>query len=118
VVGVDLAEGMIEQARRKTPDELAGRVRFEVSDASQLPFEDGSFELASLVNMIPFFDELARVVEPGGAAVIAFSSGSETPIYVPPERLRVEFSQRGFTQFAEFAAGRGTALVARKAKLA
>jgi SAM-dependent methyltransferase len=116
VVGVDLAEGMIEQARRKTPEELADRVRFEVSDASQLPFEDRSFDLASLVNMIPFFDELARVVKPGGAAVIAFSSGSATPIYVPPERLRAELSQRGFTQFAAFATARGTALVARKAK--
>ena len=32
--------------------------------------------------MIPFFDELARVVRPGGTLVVAFSLGPQTPIYV------------------------------------
>ncbi len=114
VIGADLAEGMVEQARRKTPPELAGRVRFEVADASRLPYEDGTFDLVGLANMIPFFDELARVVSPGGTVVIAFSSGSDTPIYVPPERIRAELSTRGFSEFADFSAGNGTALVARK----
>jgi SAM-dependent methyltransferase len=116
VVGADLADGMIAEARRKMPPELADRVRFEVADASRLPYLDGSFELVSLVNMIPFFDELARVTAPGGAAVFSFSGGAGTPIYVPPERLRGELVQRGFTEFADFAAGTGTALVARKSK--
>jgi hypothetical protein len=65
--------------------------------------------------MIPFFDELARVVAPGGQLLFAFSGGAETPIYVPPERLRNELGRRGFTEFAEFEAGRGNALLARKA---
>jgi hypothetical protein len=64
--------------------------------------------------MIPFFDELARVVKPGGQALFAFSMGAGTPIYVPAERLRTELGRRGFTEFAEFAAGNGTALLARK----
>jgi hypothetical protein len=64
--------------------------------------------------MIPFFDELARVLAAGGQAVFAFSLGPETPIYVPPERLKQELARRGFTDFAEFAAGKGTALLARK----
>jgi ubiquinone/menaquinone biosynthesis C-methylase UbiE len=114
VVGVDLADGMIAEARGKTPPELADRVRFQEADAERLPFADGSFDLVTLSNMIPFFDELARVLAPGGRAVFAFSAGPDTPIYVPPERLRKELSRRGFTDFAEFAAGRGTALVARK----
>jgi hypothetical protein len=46
VVGVDLAPGMVEQARRNTPPELAGNVRFEQADAVALPFEDGTFDLA------------------------------------------------------------------------
>jgi len=37
-----------------------------------------------------------------------------TPIYVTPERLKEELGRRGFTEFAEFAAGQGTALLARK----
>jgi len=118
IVGADLAEGMVDEARRKLSPELAGRVRFEVADASNLPYEDGAFDFVGLANMIPFFDELARVVAPGGAVVIAFSSGSDTPIYVPPERIRAELSARGFSEFADFWAGNGTALLARKAEAA
>ena len=114
VVGVDLAEGMLAEARRKTPVELAERVRFENGDASALPFPNASFDLVAHANMIPFFDELARVLAPGGNAVFAFSLGPGTPIYVPLERVEQELSSRGFTEFAEFAAGKGTALLARK----
>jgi ubiquinone/menaquinone biosynthesis C-methylase UbiE len=115
IVGVDLAERMLEQARRNTPADLRDRVTFQRGDASALPFADGSFELASHANMIPFFDEIARVLAPGGHVLFAFSSGAETPIYVSTERLRDELGQRGFTEFAEFDAGRGNALLARKA---
>src|ERR671939_79729 len=41
VVGVDIADAMVEAARRKMPPELAGRVTFEVGDAAELPFEAG-----------------------------------------------------------------------------
>jgi ubiquinone/menaquinone biosynthesis C-methylase UbiE len=115
VVGADLSDRMLAEARRKTPPELGDRVRFERADASALPCPDGSFELVTHSNMIPFFDEVARVLAPGGQALFAFSSGPTTPIYVPPERLREELGRRGFTEFAEFAAARGTALLARKA---
>jgi SAM-dependent methyltransferase len=114
VVGIDLADSMIAAARRKTGPELADRVRFEVGDAAALPFEDGAFDLVTHANMIPFFDELARVVAPGGYVVFGFSGGSETPIYVDPVRLRAELERRGFTHFAELEAGRGTAFLARK----
>ena len=114
VVGVDLADAMLAEARRKTPAELAERVRFENGDASSLPFPDASFDLVAHANMIPFFDELARVLAPGGQAVFGFSLGPGTPIYVPLERLRRELARRGFTEFAEFAAGKGTALLAHK----
>ena len=114
IVGVDLSGEMVEEARRKAPAELAGRVSFEQADAVRLPFADESFDLVTLGNMIPFFDELARVLASGGQLLVAFSSGAETPIYVPPERLRAELGRRGFAQFAEFDAGSGTALLARK----
>jgi ubiquinone/menaquinone biosynthesis C-methylase UbiE len=111
VVGVDLAEGMVELARSKTPEELTGRVRFERADAAKLPYPDGAFDLVTLANMIPFFDELTRVVAPGGRVLFAFSLGRETPIYVPHERLRAELQARGFGDFVELAAGAGTALL-------
>ena len=114
VVGIDLSPGMIEEARRKLPAELARRVRFEVGDASALSCPDGDFELVVLSNMIPFYDELARVVAAGGTLVLSFSRGDETPIYVAPERLRRELEQRGCTEFAEFSAEPATALRAKR----
>ena len=114
VVGVDFAEAMVDEARRLTPPELRERVRFAVADAAELPFDEGAFDLVALANMIPFFDELARVVAPGGAVVVAFSGGSGTPIYVAPDHLRRELGRRGFDGFQELPAARGIAVVATK----
>ena len=116
VIGVDLAQQMIAQARGKLTDDLAGRVRFEVADAARLPYAGESFDHVGLSNMIPFFDELERVLAPGGSLIVAFSGGADTPIYVPPERLREQLGRRGFTDFAEFSTDPGTALLARKAE--
>ena len=114
VVGVDVAEGMLAEARRLLPSELAGRVRFVHADASALPFADGSFDLVTLSNMIPFFDEIDRVLAPGGQVAFIWSVGDQTPIYVPPERLRAELGRRRFADFRELEAQPGTALLARK----
>jgi ubiquinone/menaquinone biosynthesis C-methylase UbiE len=114
VVGVDLSERMVAEARAATPPELVGRVTFQTGDAERLPFAGGTFELLTLANMIPFFDELARVVAPAGHVVFSFSSGPQTPIWVPADRLRRELARRGFAEFADFEAGAGTALLARK----
>jgi SAM-dependent methyltransferase len=114
VVGADLSPGMLLEARRKTPPELEGRIRFDEADAERLPYADEWFDLVTLGNMIPFFDELDRVVAPGGWIVFAWSVGPQTPIYVPPEVLGRELAARGYTELSEIAAGNGTAFVARK----
>jgi len=111
IVGADLSAHMIDQARRLTN---SPRVTYQVADAQKLPFADGSFDLVTLGNMIPFFDELARVVASGGHVVVAYSAGPETPIYVPAKRLRTELGRRGFVDFAELSAARGIALLAAK----
>ena len=114
VVGVDLSPGMIDEARRQLPPTLGGRVRFDVGDASALACPDGDFELVVLSNMIPFYDELARIVAPGGILVLSFSKGAGTPIYVAPDRLRRELERRGFAEFAAFSAEPATALRAKR----
>jgi SAM-dependent methyltransferase len=114
VMGVDVSEAMLTEARRLLPAELAGRVRYEHADASALPFPDGSFDLVSLSNMIPFFDEIERVLAPGGHVVFAWSVGADTPIFVPSDRLRSELERRGFGDFRELEAPPGTAFLARK----
>lgn len=115
VVGVDLAPEMVAEAETRTPPELAGRVTFLVADAAALPLPSGSCQLVTLANMIPFFDELERVLAPEGTLLVGYSFGPQTPIYVPSERLRERLASRGFAHFADFAAGPATCLLARRA---
>jgi ubiquinone/menaquinone biosynthesis C-methylase UbiE len=109
VVGVDVSPRMIAEARKLVPE-----ATFVEGDASELPFDAESFDLAAHSNMIPFLEQTARVLRPGGWTLFAFSSGAETPIWVEPDRLRRELERRGFTDFAEISAGRGVAVVARR----
>jgi ubiquinone/menaquinone biosynthesis C-methylase UbiE len=108
VTGVDVSPGMIAEARR------LGSERYDVGDASALPYEDAAFDLVTLNNMIPFFDELARVTAPGGYVAIAYSMGPNTPIWVPLDRVRDELQRRSFLHVADFEAGGGVALLARR----
>ena len=109
VLGIDVSAGMVEEARRKAPE-----LRFEVGDASRVESPDGSFDLVAMNNVIPFFDELGRIVAPGGHLLLAFSRGDETPIYVRPGLLRRGLERAGFDVGEELAAGPGTATVARR----
>jgi SAM-dependent methyltransferase len=111
VAGVDVSSEMIAEARKHAGSD---RERYEVGDASALPFEDASFDLVVLNNMIPFFDELARVTRPGGHVAVAFGIGPRTPIYVPLDRVASELERRGFDEIATFEAGQGLSLVARR----
>jgi ubiquinone/menaquinone biosynthesis C-methylase UbiE len=113
VTGVDASPGMIEEARR-----LGTGERYDVVDASKLPFADASFDLVTLNNMIPFFGEIARVTAPGGAVAICYTRGAETPIWVPPERVANELESRGFAHVADFPVGAGIAVLARKDEVA
>jgi ubiquinone/menaquinone biosynthesis C-methylase UbiE len=112
VLGVDLSPAMVAAAGRLLPPELAPRVAFEVGDASRLHFADRSFDLVVLLNMIPFFEELARVTAAGGALVVTFSLGPATPIWVLPATLRERLAPLGFEGFEELQAGTGTAFLA------
>ena len=116
VTGVDLSPAMVAGARSNTPPELAGRVRFVEGDASALPVADASCDVVTLANVIPFFDELTRVLTANGTLLVSFSEGPDTPIWVPSERLRGELTRRGFTHLAEHSAGAATCLLARRAK--
>lgn len=109
VTGVDVSPGMIEEARQRVP-----AASFEVGDAAHLPFDDESFDLVTHTNMIPFLDEVARVLRPGGWTLFAYTNGAGTPIYVRPELLRQELGRRGFADFADVAIGSGIAVLARR----
>jgi demethylmenaquinone methyltransferase/2-methoxy-6-polyprenyl-1,4-benzoquinol methylase len=74
VVGVDLSVRMLAEARAAWPDLV--QVSFVEGDALALPFADGEFDAATIAfglrNLPDFeggFQELARVVRPGGRVV-------------------------------------------------
>lgn len=76
VVGIDLGEGFIRTARRKTAArQLTRFAAFAVADGSALPFGDGSFDAIFCSGALcAFFDrgirEFHRVLEPGGKAIV------------------------------------------------
>jgi ubiquinone/menaquinone biosynthesis C-methylase UbiE len=115
VTGADVSPQMVEEARRLA---TSARERYEVADAAALPFAEGAFDLVALNNMIPFFDELARVVAPGGHVVVAYSMGDRTPIYVPLPRVRAELERRGLVVVLEQETGPGLSLLARRLETA
>jgi demethylmenaquinone methyltransferase/2-methoxy-6-polyprenyl-1,4-benzoquinol methylase len=76
VLGTDFCKEMIEHAPGKAKDKKLV-VEFEVADAMDLPYEDDSFDIASIAFGIRNVDdpsvalrEMARVVKPGGRVVV------------------------------------------------
>lgn len=78
VVGIDLAEAMIDRAvERARAERLDEHVRFVLADAAALPLADGSFDVAvSTLSLhhwsdpATVFTEIARVLRPGAVALI------------------------------------------------
>lgn len=78
IVGIDLAQAMIDRAtERARAAGLDQRVRFELADAAALPILDASFDVAvSTLSLhhwsdpAAVFTEIARVLRPGGVALI------------------------------------------------
>lgn len=79
VIGVDLSYGMLQAARTSVP--------LVQSDILRLPVPDGvldgatcGFALRNLVDLGAFFDELARVVRPGGRIGLLEVAEPENPV--------------------------------------
>jgi SAM-dependent methyltransferase len=77
VHGIDLTPAMIEIARREACAADLGNVTFEIGDATETGFEAASFDGAVTrfsIHHLPvpsrLFNELARLVRPGGKIVI------------------------------------------------
>jgi demethylmenaquinone methyltransferase/2-methoxy-6-polyprenyl-1,4-benzoquinol methylase len=77
VVGCDFSERMLDLARAKAERRDVPGVRFEWADALELPYDDGTFDAATIgfgARNLAYLDrglaELRRVVRPGGRLVI------------------------------------------------
>jgi ubiquinone/menaquinone biosynthesis C-methylase UbiE len=77
VVGIDLAENLLELARSKAKQQNLTNVQFQSGDITQLPFETGSFDAVVCVfgiffvpDMTSALIELKRVLPPRGKLAI------------------------------------------------
>lgn len=89
VIGVDIAEEMLAVGRRKLPaKKLTDKVTLQYGDAENLPFEDDSFDGATVAFGVRNFEnldaglkEMERVLKPGGKLIVLeFSQPSAFPI--------------------------------------
>lgn len=106
VAGVDVSEEAVAIARERLPD-----VDLRVAGASSLPFDDGSFDVATLNDVLQHVPEdlvaeslveLRRVVAPGGALLVR-TNGARRARRPSPEwrvydarTLRAELERAGF----------------------
>jgi ubiquinone/menaquinone biosynthesis C-methylase UbiE len=111
VYGVDMSDGMLEQARARSAS-----VQWRRGPAEQLPFADGSLDAVVTTSAFHFFDQPAamrefhRVLVPGGLAAVAtispplpaplrrLSANPANPAHNPsPAEMRALFAGAGFT---------------------
>jgi demethylmenaquinone methyltransferase/2-methoxy-6-polyprenyl-1,4-benzoquinol methylase len=81
VVGSDFSEGMLDVARRKAP-----QLHWEHGNALALPYEDDSFDAATVgfgarnfSDLARGLQEMARVVRPGGRVVVLEITTPQNP---------------------------------------
>jgi MPBQ/MSBQ methyltransferase len=91
VTGITISPAQVERARALTPFDL--NCRFQVMDALDLKFEDGSFDAvwsveagAHMNDKIKFADEMLRTLRPGGYLALA-DWNSRDLIVNPPNLL-------------------------------
>jgi ubiquinone/menaquinone biosynthesis C-methylase UbiE len=110
VYGVDMSDGMLEQARTRS-----GAVTWLKGPAERLPFEDGSLDAVVTTSAFHFFDQPAamrdfhRVLVPGGLVAVAtispplpgavrrLASQESSVAHSPtPTEMRTLFTDAGF----------------------
>jgi len=111
VYGVDMSDGMLEQAKARS-----AQVRWMKGPAERLPFDDGALDAVVTTSAFHFFDQPAamrefhRVLAPGGLVAVATispplpaalrriatqqSSIASSPT---PSEMRALFTDAGFT---------------------
>ena len=108
VYGVDMSEGMLNQARSRS-----SVVQWQRGPAEQLPFDDGALDAVVTTSAFHFFDqpsalrEFHRVLSPGGLVAVSTMSARQpllpaasrlTPSHNPtPAEMRRLFERAGFT---------------------
>ena len=109
---LDLQSEMLDHTMRRAGERGLANVTPTRSDATSMPYDDGSFDAAYLVTVlgeIPDQDaalrELARVLKPGGRLVVGELVGDPHYVRLGPMRLRASGAGLGFERRAGNALG-------------
>jgi SAM-dependent methyltransferase len=112
VTGLDISPEMIAIAQHQAVAEDK-KMKFEVGALSDLPFEDGSFDLVVQQNAMPYPNELMRVVASRGSALYVWSFAGPWVSLAWPSLARRLSGSGAITVFGQ-QAGLGYFGVARK----
>src|SRR5580700_9382221 len=119
VIGLDVASGMLDQARARAEAENVRNVKFLPGSAEQLPFANDEFSLVvsrhaphHFHRLDKFLGEVRRVLRPGGRFVLAdqISPSDQVADWVDRwERMRdpSHFRQRTIAEWRELAEAAG-----------
>ncbi len=109
IYGVDMSDGMLEQARARS-----SRVQWLRCPAERLPFDDGALDAVVTTSAFHFFDQPAalrefhRVLAPGGVVAVSALSARQPLLQAPganrwkpqhnasPAEVRTLFEDAGF----------------------
>jgi SAM-dependent methyltransferase len=86
VIGLDMTEAMLEQARELAVAQGASNVEFELGDAMALPYDSNRFDIVTcrvcahhFADVPKAIEEMARVLRPGGWLLIVDTVSPEDP---------------------------------------
>ena len=113
VFGVDISPAMIDEATKKAT-QAGSAARFAVARNQDSGFDDGEFDLVTMVNVPPPFDEVHRLLAPGGHAIVVYTKGPDTWFYSDAKRLEKGFRKHGMLTLVHGERGRGEFFITAK----
>jgi SAM-dependent methyltransferase len=114
--GCDPSDEMMERARKHNPG-----AAFAHATAEELPYGDGSFDVVLCIEVIRYLPapeaalrEIARVLAPGGLALVTFAPARSTTLYPLVNELSSRVKLPGLTHVRQYfhTAGEAERLVA------
>jgi ubiquinone/menaquinone biosynthesis C-methylase UbiE len=113
VVAMDLNRDMLSRARKNALKErVTGKVAYNIGNAVQLPFADGSFSLVTSAFMevyltvpekVQMLREIHRVLKPGGRLIFMTGNGELSGRYIKRVQWETILSETSFgeTEFTD-----------------
>lgn len=113
VFGIDISPTMIDEATAKAT-QAGSAARFAVARNQDSGFDENEFDLVTLVNVPPPFDEINRLLSPGGHAIVVYTKGADTWFYSDRKRLERGFRKQGMSTLVHGYRGRGEFFISAK----